>query len=198
VRQQICAVCCATKRLAEIACPDDCAYLASAREHPSAAAVRQQQRDARLVMQLLQDLNQRQSELLFAIARSIIRYEPPPFQLHNDDDIAQAAGSLAATSETAGRGVIYEYRPASAAAVHLAAALKMMLREGGAYRDSSIERDLASALRRIESTIGEMRVNGSGEPAAFRAFLTRILKAAGPDDDGAPAAETSAHRLIVS
>ena len=43
--QQICAVCCGTKRLIEIALPGDCVYLASAREHPPAVAVRQQQRD---------------------------------------------------------------------------------------------------------------------------------------------------------
>src|SRR4029079_6022625 len=32
--KQICAVCCGTKRLVEIQCPSDCAYLATAREHP--------------------------------------------------------------------------------------------------------------------------------------------------------------------
>jgi len=197
LHQQICAVCCATKRLSEIACPADCAYLASAREHPPAAAVRQQQRDATLVMRLLQDFNQRQAELLFAVARAIIRYEPPPFQALNDDDIAQAAASLAATSETAGRGLIYEHRPSSGAATHLAAALKTLLTEVGAYRDSSVERDLASALRRIESTITELRATGSGESSAFRTFLTRILKAADPRD-GPPVEETPAPRLIVS
>lgn len=148
-------------------------------------------------MRLLQDFNQRQSELLFTIARAIVRYEPPPFQSFTDDDLAQAVGSLAATSETAGRGVIYEHQPSSAAAAHLAAALKGLLREVGAYRDSSVERDLAAALRRIESIITEMRATRSGEPSAFRVFLMRILKASGPDD-GPPAEETAAPRLIVS
>src|SRR5262245_27935296 len=41
----ICAVCCGTKRLVEIRCPSDCSYLASAREHPAAVVVRQQQHD---------------------------------------------------------------------------------------------------------------------------------------------------------
>ena len=35
LNQTICAVCCGTKRLIEIQCPDDCVYLTSAREHPA-------------------------------------------------------------------------------------------------------------------------------------------------------------------
>ena len=43
--QRICAVCCATKRLKEINCPDTCVYLASARSHPAAIVQRRQERD---------------------------------------------------------------------------------------------------------------------------------------------------------
>src|ERR1700704_4766830 len=38
--KQICAVCCGTKRLVQIECPPDCAYLAVAREHRPPAAAR--------------------------------------------------------------------------------------------------------------------------------------------------------------
>ena len=48
-RPQICAVCCGTKRLVQISCPSDCPYLASAREHPPAVLVRQQQHDLGLL-----------------------------------------------------------------------------------------------------------------------------------------------------
>ena len=41
----ICPICCGTKRLVEIQCPSNCAYLASAREHPAAVVRRQQERD---------------------------------------------------------------------------------------------------------------------------------------------------------
>src|SRR5262249_11210358 len=68
VGQQICPVCCGTKRLVEIACPGDCPWLASAREHPPAVAVRRHQRELGLVVQFMRDLNERQSELFFLVA----------------------------------------------------------------------------------------------------------------------------------
>src|SRR6185436_15038482 len=106
--KQICAVCCGTKRLTQIQCPSDCAYLATAREHPPAAAVRQQQRDLGLLVQFMRDFNQRQSQLFFLIATFLARYEAPEFQPLIDDDVGEAAAALASTFETAARGVIYE------------------------------------------------------------------------------------------
>jgi len=55
VEQQICAICCGTKRLTQIACPSDCAWLATAREDPAAAVRRQQQGDGALVGRALSD-----------------------------------------------------------------------------------------------------------------------------------------------
>src|SRR5260370_22071701 len=81
VGKQICAVCCGTKRLVQIQCPADCAYLASAREHPAAAIVRQQHRDVSFVAQSIRDFSDRQSELFFLIATTLVgdggRREPP-------------------------------------------------------------------------------------------------------------------------
>ena len=56
--KQICAVCCGTKRLVQIQCPLDWAYLATAREHPAAATIRQQQRDLALLVQFIRDLSE--------------------------------------------------------------------------------------------------------------------------------------------
>src|SRR5205809_6128448 len=102
---QICAICCGTKRLVQIACPSDCAWLASAREHPPAAAVRQQQRDVGAYVQVLRDLNERQSQLLLIISTFLVRYEPPELQPVIDDDVAEAAAAVAATFEASARGV---------------------------------------------------------------------------------------------
>src|SRR5690242_11339232 len=109
--RQICAVCCGTKRLGEIQCPPDCHYLASAREHPPAATVRQQQHDLSLVSEMMRDLNRRQGELLFTVLMFLDRYEPPELQPIVDDDVAETAAALASTFETASRGVIYQHRP---------------------------------------------------------------------------------------
>src|SRR4029079_6398184 len=110
--QQICAVCCGTKRLTQIPCPADCAYLAVAREHPPAATVRQQQEDVEVLLQGMRDLSERQSQLFFVINRFLQRYEAPGLQAIIDDDVIEAVTALAATFETAARGVIYDHRPA--------------------------------------------------------------------------------------
>ena len=65
--KQICAICCGTKRLVEIDCPADCVWLASAREHPPAALVRQQQRDIVTLVQVARDFSERQSQFFFMI-----------------------------------------------------------------------------------------------------------------------------------
>src|SRR5436309_1433577 len=106
--QQICAVCCGTKRLVQIRCPSDCAWLASAREHPPAAVVRRQQQDVGVLLQSMRDFSQRQSQLFFLVNSFVLGYTPADFQTLVDDDVAEAAEALAATYETAARGVIYE------------------------------------------------------------------------------------------
>src|SRR6195256_4296581 len=111
--KQICAVCCGTKRLVEIRCPADCPWLASAREHPPAAAVRQQQRDIASFVQFVRDFSERQSQLFFLIATFLLGYDPPELQPLLDDDVAEGVAALASTFETASRGLIYDHRPAS-------------------------------------------------------------------------------------
>src|SRR5437867_4451151 len=66
--RQICALCCGTKRLVEIACPSDCPWLVSAREHPPAVAVRRQQHDVGLLVSFMRDLTERQSQLFFFVS----------------------------------------------------------------------------------------------------------------------------------
>ena len=129
--KQICSVCCGTKRLVQISCPSDCTWLASAREHPPATVVRQQQRDVGLLGRFMRDLTQGQSELFFLIAAFLAGYQAPELHAPMDDDVAEAIGALAATFETASRGLIYEHRPASVLAERLTTALKPVLAEAG-------------------------------------------------------------------
>jgi hypothetical protein len=188
--QQICAVCCGTKRLVEINCPSDCVWLASAREHPPAAAVRQQQRDRSLLMPLIIDFSQRQTELFFLISAFIVRYEPPELQPLFDEDVAEGVGALASTFETASRGVIYEHRAASIPGERLSAALKTALADMGRNLGSAFERDVAGVLRRMATLVGDVR---AGEPENRRAFIEMIRRFVtafpAPDDQRAPGSE---------
>ena len=133
--KQICAVCCGTKRLTQIACPSDCVYLAVAREHPPAVAVRRQQHDVAALVRYMRDLSERQSQLFFLIVTFLLRYQPPELHPLIDEDVAEAMGALAATFETAARGVIYEHRAASLSAERLVSGLKPLLAEAGQAGD---------------------------------------------------------------
>ena len=189
--QQICPVCCGTKRLVQIDCPNDCAWLASAREHPPAVTVRQQQRDLGLVVQFMRDLSQRQSQLFLLLSTFLARYQTPELQPIIDDDVTEAAAALAGTFETAVRGVIYEHRPASLPAERLLSALKPLLVEAGEGAGSTFEGDAAVALRRIEDAVREIRALAPENRRAFLELLGRVIS------EAPPAEPTEAPRLIV-
>ena len=183
VGQQICAVCCGTKRLVEINCPSDCVWLASAREHPPAAAVRQQQRDRSLLMPLMIDFSQPQAELFFLISAFIVRYEPPELQPLFDEDVAEGVGALASTFETASRGVIYEHRAASIPGERLSMALKAALADMGRNLGSAFERDAAGVLRRMATLVADVRAVEPENRRAFIEMIRRFVTAFPPPDE---------------
>jgi hypothetical protein len=183
--------------LTEIACPSDCVYLAAAREHPAAATLRQQQQDYTVFVKALADFNRRQAQLFLAINTVIARYEPPELQAVVDDDVIEASAALAATYETASRGVIYEHRASTLSAQRLGVAIRAMLTEVAGTGGSAFERDAAVVLRRIEQTARTAHGSGGGSRDYFK-LLDRVLSSR----DEAPGAEPSdpengAPRLIL-
>lgn len=169
-------MCCGTKRLVQISCPSDCSWLASAREHPPASLVRQQQRDAALITRFMRDLSRGQSELFFLISAFLARYQPPDLHAPIDDDVAEATGSLAATFETASRGLIYDHRPASVPAGRLATALKALLAEAPPGARSAFERDVAVVLRRVEESVRDVCAVERNNRQAFLDLLRRVIR----------------------
>ena len=191
--RDICSVCCGTKRLVQIQCPSDCTWLATAREHPAAIVVRQQQRDVALLVQFMRDFSERQSQVLFLVSTFLVQYKPPELQPVIDDDVAAAAAAMAATFETATRGVIYEHRPASLPAERLASALKPVLADAGKGLGSSFDRDAAVVLRRIEEAVRDVRATDQQNRRAFLDLLGRVIVNTPPDGAAAP----EEPRLIV-
>jgi hypothetical protein len=200
VGQQICAVCCGTKRLTQIACPSDCSWLLSAREHPAAAVVRQQQRDVALGLQMIRDFDERQSHLFLLITSFLIAYHAPELQPLVDADVVEAAAALASTYETAVRGLIYEHRPASLPAERLVSALRPILAKAGEGGGSAFERDIAVVLRRTEEAVRDVRVTDPENRRAFIDFLHRVVVRK-PGAEGTPPAGTTdadaESRLII-
>ena len=166
----------------QIACPSDCAWLASAREHPAAVVVRQQQRDFGRFVSLMRDFSERQSQIFLLVSTFLVRYEAPALQPLIDADVAEAMTALAATFETASRGVIYEHRPASLPAERLVAGLKPLLAEAGKGGGTPFERDAAGVLRRVEDAVREARADAPDNRRAFLDLLARIVSKTPPDD----------------
>jgi hypothetical protein len=198
--QTICTVCCATKRQVEIDCPPDCAHLAAARDHPAAVVKRQQERDVAVLLPTIRELTERQYQLFFLFQTAIARHTPDGFARLNDDDVADAAGALAATFETAARGVIYEHAAASTVARRLADDLKVMLDEMRAQGAKVFDHEIAVALRAIERGARETRTHAGGAADAYLTLIGRLLQvsrlnsAAGRTDErtgGRPGAASS-------
>ncbi len=106
-------------------------------------------------------------------------------------------GALASTFETASRGVIYEHRPASAAASHLMGALKPVLAEAGHGGGTPFERDAVVVLRRAAESVAAARALEPGNARAFLDLLGRVIRPT--DGDARPATEPAQDtpRLIV-
>jgi hypothetical protein len=204
--RQICPICCGTKRLTEISCPPTCSYLSSAKAHPPAVAQRRQERDLRFVLPLLTELTESQYQLLLFFQGITLKHSESALPPLRDEDVAEAAGTAAATLETAGKGIIYQHQAASIPAQRLADAITAAVQElrnraGGSY--PSLERDATVALRQLARAASEAgRALAGDEPPVFLKLLGRVLTA--PEGPGAAssdslglAAPDPASRLVI-
>jgi hypothetical protein len=147
----------------------------------------------------MRDFDQRQSQLFLLINSFLLRYQAPELQPLVDDDVAEAMGALAATYETAARGLIYEHRPASLPAERLVTALKPILAKAGEGGGSAFERDVAVVLRRAEEAVHEVRATDPENRRAFVEFLPRVVIRRPDADQEPPIGPESAgpSRLII-
>lgn len=175
VGQKICPVCCGTKRLTEIACPPDCIYLENSQRHPSASVKRQQEHDVGLLAAVLGHVSEGQLQLFFLLHACIANYSPEAMGRVIDADVADAAGALAASLETASRGVFYEHQAQSLPGEALRRELKALIATAAGSGGSRFERQAAEVLRGIERG-AKHDVDGIGEgPEAYLTFVGRLL-----------------------
>lgn len=177
----ICSVCCATKRQVEIACPEHCGYLATGREHPAAIVRRRQEQDAERLLPSIRHLTERQYQLFFVFQTAIARHRPAGPARVLDLDVADAAAAVAATLETASRGVIYEHAPNSGPAIALAADLRETLSEVREQGARVSDHEAATVLRAIETGARTVGTPGSagGQKREYLDTLCRLLQIPG-------------------
>ena len=187
VGRSICPVCCGTKRLVEIRCPDDCPFLASARRHPPAVVQRQHELDVALMLPAMAGFTDRQSRFFFLFQSILVRHVGDPLRPLQDPDIAEASAAAAATLETAARGVIYEQRPASVTAQELSAAFRRAFDEVAGQQTgprTPLERDAARALRGLEEAARRVGPLVGDPRTGLLGLVRRVL---GPRGGQAPA-----------
>jgi hypothetical protein len=148
---------------------------------------RQQEDDSRVLLPTVRDLNERQADLMSRILAFVRDYRGDPLLKTTDADVEAAAAALAATHETASRGLIYEQRPSAFSAQRLASDLTALISEGGGERTSSLDRDLAAVFRAIERGAREARKSLPGGDTAYLALLRRVIVPAEQRADQAPA-----------
>lgn len=193
VGHEICAVCCGTKRLVEIACPPSCIYLTTAQRHPAAAIKRQQEQDLAVLLAAIGQVSEPQLQMFFVIHTFLARFKPEGRSV-TDADVADAAAALATSYESAAKGVLYEQHLPSPAADairrELAAFLTKLASDAG-VAGSRFERDLAVVLRGIaRGARHEAPGIGSG-PVDYLALVARILQ------ERPPGAGQAASRIIL-
>jgi hypothetical protein len=182
--RNICPVCCATKRQVEISCPPDCGYLSSARAHPAAVVQRQHERDMHFLIPLVADLSETQYRLFLFAQALVIQHTRDTVPSPIDVDVADAVASVAATLETAGKGIIYEHRPVSIPAQRLATELASALADVAKRAGSDaarVERDTARALRALERTARDAAkayADASRPETAWLALAARVMASA--------------------
>ena len=183
-------MCCGTKRLVEIRCPDDCGYLASARRHPAASVQRQHELDVALLLPAMAGFTDRQSRFFFLFQSIALRHPSDPLRPVLDADIAEAAATMAATLETASRGVIYAPAAAALNAQQLAGAFAHAFEEIVQQVEgprTPLERDAAKALRGIEDAARRVGPIAGDTRTGYLGLVRRVLGA-----QNAPTAEAPA------
>jgi hypothetical protein len=184
--RQICAACCGAKRQTEINCPPDCGYLVSAQTHPPAIVQRQQERDSRFLLPLVAGLGQRRYHLFFLVQGAIHRLAQSGEFPVDDSIVRETAQAMAATYETASKGIIYEHRAASLPAEHLTRELKPLLEGEDGRGPVAREQDLVEVLRCIERAASEAGKALGGGSRAYLELVGRLMQPAPGREPGRP------------
>ncbi|MGD9905634.1 MAG: hypothetical protein AB7U83_19350 [Vicinamibacterales bacterium] len=139
-------------------------------------------------MAALGPLTEGQLELFFLVHSFLQKPAPVGAPRLVDHEVADAATAVAATLETASRGVIFEHSATTPNGQRLAADLRTLLGEAGKGGGSRFEREAAVVLRAIARAAAEP-VGKSLDARSYLDLVSRILREGSPEapaDDPSP------------
>jgi len=201
--REICPVCCGTKRETEIRCPQSCGYLSSARAHPPVQVLRQQSDDLEALASGMTGLSEPRQQLYLFSLTLLERFRGEGLDAAVDADVVAGFEALAATYDTAARGLIYEPQASSAPARRLAAGIQGVFEELGRDRPSGFAADAAEVLRRLADRAREVSKATSGSSRTFLELAGRVAQRFGPSGgapgemDPPPAESSAGSGLII-
>ena len=177
LNQAICPVCCGTKRLVEIRCPDDCVYLASSRRHPAASVQRQHELDVALLLPAMAGFTDRQSRFFFLFQSIALRHPADALRPMLDADVAEAAATTAATleqprAESSTNSASHVQRAGTFGA--FGRAFEEIVQQVQGPR-TPLERDAARALRGIEEAARRVGAIAGDTQTGFLGLMRRVL-----------------------
>jgi hypothetical protein len=157
----------------------------------------------RYLLPRIADLTETQSRLLMLAQALIVQHVKGASLAPNDTDVADGVASVAATLETAGKGIIYEHRavaiPAQRISDLISAAIQDLVTRAGSD-GARLERDAAKALRALERTAREARKelpDGTRPDTSWLALASRIFSGAQSPLKSDAAPEPAAPKLVV-
>jgi hypothetical protein len=127
IAEQICAVCCGTKREIEIDCPSSCAYLKASRSYESDKPIPDREVAAK-VHDFDEGFFERYHPVLDAVTRSVIE-EHMDSKWLVDIDVIEVYRCLKATMKTLSSGIYYESLPEGPLRLSLFRRLKALFEE---------------------------------------------------------------------
>jgi hypothetical protein len=182
LEREICPVCCGTKRESEIRCPESCGYLSSARSHPPVQVRRRQTADLEALAPGLMGLSEPRQQLYLFTLTLVDRFRGDGLDAAVDADVAAGFDALAATYDTAARGLIYEQQASSAPAQRLAAGVRGVFDELGRGRPTGFAADAAEVLRRLADRARDLGGPAHGSGRDFLDLASRVAQRFGPPD----------------
>jgi len=161
--ERICSSCCGSKRLVEIDCPPDCAYLSGAHAGAWQGRETERARDHRRLAPSVQDLTNAQTQLLLVAIVGLDRLRAERRDL-DDRVVLDAVRALRKTVETRGHGILYDHSAENLRAQGLLHDLRGLFEAQDAEGRpvSPDDRDLLAALRSLESLVEVARREGAG------------------------------------
>ncbi len=156
----------------------------------------------RFVLPRVGDLSAMQYRLFMVAQAIVLEHARSAVPAPHDADVADAAGTAAATLETAGKGIIYEHQavsiPAQRLATEISRAIAEVAQRAGAEA-ARIERNAAIALRRLERAARDARaeIPDAADPSvSWMALATRIMGAARASAPASPP-EAETPRIVL-